>query len=411
MSDNKLSRQLHENGVQHKQKVEQLSRKKREEKLHGARSEIDLKRQLAEIEKAAGEAIAADRLGALQSNSLGQFFKSQPAPPPPLTVRTNTSYIPRDGAFKPREEESSSSYSELNDNRGIYTVDGKTYLEGKKFESKIWGGTRCEVFDESLDEWMEGEVIKRNETPIPNTEMYILSFDVEYKRVDPAAQRMHTDEVPLVTESGIKSDRIRLLGTANGELLIPYQDFNLPAAPIIDENTGIGMWQTVSVKVVDEEENETKQSQIDVVLKEEREVKTQSAKESSHADSALDAYDPYNTRMYKGVALHEIVISNAEVEPLSVGGEVVQFKKKRRHGSAIQPKAATSSAPASSSSSISAGTENNGIVTAEPIAESKISELEKSCVASDDFINHEMAPHETITVVMKSGKQRKRIFT
>jgi len=151
--------------------------------------------------------------------------------------------------------------------------------------------------------------------------MYILSFDVEYKRVDPAAQRMHTDEVPLVTESGIKSDRIRLLGTANGELLIPYQDFNLPAAPIIDENTGIGMWQTVSVKVVDEEENETKQSQIDVVLKEEREVKTQSAKESSHADSALDAYDPYNTRMYKGVALHEIVISNAEVEPLSVGGE------------------------------------------------------------------------------------------
>jgi len=81
---------------------------------------------------------------------------------------------------------------------------------------------------------MEGEVIKRNETPIPNTEMYLLSFDVVYIRVAPAVPASE------VTESGIKSDRIRLLGTANGELLHTFnKDYNLPAAPIINENTGL----------------------------------------------------------------------------------------------------------------------------------------------------------------------------
>ena len=35
--------------------------------------------------------------------------------------------------------------------------------------------------------------------------------------------------------------------------------------------------------------------------------------ETQYADSALSAYDPYNTKMYKGVRLHDIVVSNAEV--------------------------------------------------------------------------------------------------
>ncbi len=36
--------------------------------------------------------------------------------------------------------------------------------------------------------------------------------------------------------------------------------------------------------------------------------------ETQYADSALSAYDPYNTKMYKGVRLHDIVVSNAEVQ-------------------------------------------------------------------------------------------------
>ena len=100
----------------------------------------------------------------------------------------------------------------------------------------------------------------------------------------------------------------------------------------------MGQWQTVSVTVVDEaEENDRgRQSQIDVVLAEERAEKDQvclserivicssyhhfickgqNPKDGTqYADSALSAYDPFNTKMYKGVRLHDIVFSNAEVQ-------------------------------------------------------------------------------------------------
>lgn len=61
IADNKPSRQHHDNGAKHKEKVEILMKQKRQEKLHGARSESELKQQLAEIEKAAKEAIAVDK--------------------------------------------------------------------------------------------------------------------------------------------------------------------------------------------------------------------------------------------------------------------------------------------------------------------------------------------------------------
>lgn len=51
----------HENGAKHKERVALATKQKRDEKLHGARSEQDLKRQLAEIERAAREAVALDR--------------------------------------------------------------------------------------------------------------------------------------------------------------------------------------------------------------------------------------------------------------------------------------------------------------------------------------------------------------
>lgn len=61
IADNKTSIAHHENGSKHKEKVEILQKQKRQDKLHGARSEVELKQQLAEIEKAAKEAIAVDR--------------------------------------------------------------------------------------------------------------------------------------------------------------------------------------------------------------------------------------------------------------------------------------------------------------------------------------------------------------
>ena len=70
IADNKPSRQHHDNGAKHKEKAELFLKQKRDEKLHGARSESELKHQLAEIDKAAKEAIAIDR-----SEHEGSFFQ------------------------------------------------------------------------------------------------------------------------------------------------------------------------------------------------------------------------------------------------------------------------------------------------------------------------------------------------
>lgn len=62
MYDTIQTRQLHDGGAKHKFNVDEFHKKKRNEKLFGARSEGEIKQQLAEIERAAKEAVAADRL-------------------------------------------------------------------------------------------------------------------------------------------------------------------------------------------------------------------------------------------------------------------------------------------------------------------------------------------------------------
>ena len=86
---------------------------------------------------------------------------------------------------------------------------------------------------------MDGEVTTRVETPIPNTDMYLLSFNVTYRRSTPEDGVDLPQQDDVVVEKGVKSDRIRLLGTPDGELLLPAMHPNLPPPkPKIDENTG-----------------------------------------------------------------------------------------------------------------------------------------------------------------------------
>lgn len=74
---------LHNNGNKHKDMVEVFNRKKRDEKLFGNRSERDLQKQLAEIERAANEAIQADRAEHGDIFQAGNVRKAPPPPPRP----------------------------------------------------------------------------------------------------------------------------------------------------------------------------------------------------------------------------------------------------------------------------------------------------------------------------------------
>jgi hypothetical protein len=61
MADNKMSRQMHESSGKHRDLVQREAQLKKDTKLHGARSDAELQRTLAEINKAAHAAVASDR--------------------------------------------------------------------------------------------------------------------------------------------------------------------------------------------------------------------------------------------------------------------------------------------------------------------------------------------------------------
>ncbi len=60
IADNKASRSFHEKSNTHKFKKEFADKKKQADKLHGARSEYDLQRQLKQIERAAQAALRGE---------------------------------------------------------------------------------------------------------------------------------------------------------------------------------------------------------------------------------------------------------------------------------------------------------------------------------------------------------------
>jgi hypothetical protein len=164
----------------------------------------------------------------------------------------------------------------------------------------------CSLQNQDIDEWCAGLVVKVVRTAVPHTELFLLAFDVQYctpstpavaaasisssnsassstlpspppppptaliaqhgTSVTSAAAGENTDvNVNVVDEKGVKSDRIRILAEADGT--VPGFEFACPGeegadaaaavvpAPVIpkDENTGIGMWQTVAVREVDKE--------------------------------------------------------------------------------------------------------------------------------------------------------------
>ena len=118
-----------------------MLKKKRESKFHGARSEKELRLQLAEIEKAARSAVAEDRLSANQSSSGGNlfglnviiaarilnsrlfiwylinFFQDPGAPPPPPSLNKYPTSSRLDQRQSFRAEPKGDDLTETDDNR------------------------------------------------------------------------------------------------------------------------------------------------------------------------------------------------------------------------------------------------------------------------------------------------------
>lgn len=84
-------------------------------------------------------------------------------------------------------------------------------------------------------------------------------------------------------------------------------------------SSGLGKWQTVSVRVVDEEQEQREHEEAREAMLEDQNTHSFAISSKSKAavalgqedqgvvnqDSALAAYDPYQTNLYKGVRLQD----------------------------------------------------------------------------------------------------------
>jgi len=311
-------------------------------------------------------------------------------PPPPPPRREGEGGYRKDEDEEEGGREGGREGEEVGEPEGRYSVDGVTYLEGKHFPEKMVRGTRCEVWVEGRDEWREGRVVRVQVTAVPNTTLVLRKFAVAFVKkkkeeeeeeeeeggkgggvkkeegvvggvkkeeevvgegVKKEEGKEEEEEEEEEIEEDIKPDRLRMV-----EALLPGNVgaappfLPPPPPPPVDTDTGLGGWQTVSVRTFDEEAErraslkaikaETKKRK-----KEDAEKRSKMIEEAMEGEDALSSYDPHNRGMYKGIDLNAAArggeggvllgeVGGAAVE-VDLGGDrdgPVAFKKKKKEG-------------------------------------------------------------------------------
>lgn len=386
------SRLLHDGGNKHKFNVDEFNKKKRDDKLHGAQNERDVRKQLAEINQAAKEALATDRVenasffhnsssnrsGSSSYSGVGGCWDGAPPPPPPPHLQAASS-----SSFHLETHSSirTGRMAAVNDdepmfpeeNSGIYEIMGKRYFQGQRCEHVLHSGFFCEVFVENEDDWLPAVIVGVREVPVPYTTVTLKMFSVSYS----SSGGVDGSGPGLVTEEGVRSDRLRAwvdeadnIVDADGQVLVTAVHCR-PAAPTggeerlrdtgagegegeipvavaasVVESTGLGAWETVAVRVVDEEQEAFERADREraEAAEEQQSLRAPVSSRTSgeSGDDVLSSYDPYGTNVYKGVQLdvgvrgyiaHVAERREAELETMTQkGGTVVGFKRRKKSG-------------------------------------------------------------------------------
>jgi hypothetical protein len=250
----------------------------------------------------------------------------KPPPPPPLHKRNHneasgSGSVPDNQLNEIPQEE----------NTGYYTIRGKTYLDGKVFQDKLRNGRNCEIFVEELDDWFPGSITVRKEVHIPNTTITIVSFEVQY------TVQFDDGREELVHETNVRSDRLRLVASeeldqdiltaiaseqTQKEIAIPSQ---------LDNNTGVSVWQTVSVNYVnEEEERKAHQQAVEEMYKNTAEDDKMKEQKTSVNDVIVD----FQPKTYKGIVIEDSLISiNSRIRESDDEDDdrdkIISFKKRK----------------------------------------------------------------------------------
>ncbi|CAM9985523.1 unnamed protein product [Ascophyllum nodosum] len=296
LSKHQASIRNHDQGKKHQAIVEEFFRKKREDKLKGASSESDLKRQMDQIEKAALQAIKKD-----QELFGGAGAGSAPPPPPPPPPPSDDIPPPPPPPRHPLEGDAN-AYSEepppppppppgrppgiegsfgaarnAAPNAGVgagatvqgaWEEGGQWYLHGQareRFEfffyihqAKLAVDSPCQMYVTSEGQWVDAIVLAAQvsllarkicrRASVPSaSECVLRRFKVAYFEVGAEKETV---------VSGVQAPALRIPAGEGGAWPPPLEpEAPLPPPPPpppADENTGLGGWQTVSVRLVDE---------------------------------------------------------------------------------------------------------------------------------------------------------------
>jgi len=141
------------------------------------------------------------------------------------------------------------------------------------------------------------------ETAIPNTSLTFRRFRVSYLLPDSPEVTIESDapadRLRIKLPPGVSADDTDsiLAGTSSGE--------QQEERASVNENTGYGGWSTVSVRVVDEEEEARalqEEQALNYAEEKKRKKSTEALDDPQYGDDALGAYNPWGGS-YKGIKL------------------------------------------------------------------------------------------------------------
>ncbi|CAI5723398.1 unnamed protein product [Hyaloperonospora brassicae] len=344
MPSDKGSVRHHEQGRKHKEKVEEALKLNRRAKSDARNAHREIQNQLQQIEEAAHAKFEQDlvrrRTNAPSSCSAPTAL---PAPPPRRTGQSDAVFGPighsndrtavsmarredrrpvdrgaldRSNGFD-QEKEETEAVEERDDN-GVYAVRGVVYLEGKKHETQLDAGSACQIWVEEQEQWLDALVEQATVHAVPNTELSFRRYTIAYML--PAVGECVKDEEKLkpVTERDVLADRLRIPLPANvtlevaEEMVGQWRNHGAVEAPtrapiVIDEHTGMGEWNTVEVRQIDESSEAVAQRVKETEEEAARHIDEQQRLDaledlSSQGDNALGAFNPWGGT-YKGVNL------------------------------------------------------------------------------------------------------------
>jgi len=371
MSSDRQSISLHENGKKHREAVEKDLTRRRDEKKRKEKEDKELESIFKQVNAVAGDG----RIGAVATSEVVSSRSVQQQPTKPLKIaKPIKSKVPTSDEAKSAPVVSATIKQATigaisNLTTGHYELEGTAYLEGSTYGSclfednmpiQFWTGN-SNATDEDLRDlrnfnYWKTAILARVVRTQNGKSAEDISCHVSYlnnsqdmeevleKNVPPRRIRLVLGSDPSLP-STVEEARLALTG---GEQTIMVAN-NDDVTPEIDDNTGFSSWSTTTVTKISTHYYEANQEK-KLKLRQEKETKERNEKieheirgrrmeeakyENSH-DSALGAYDVWNTSQkgggnYKGIDITKdgkVEVSET-AKSLSKGMGNVGFKKRK----------------------------------------------------------------------------------